>query len=61
MASSESTSARTGRWLCEEHKPNGLLNGDLLGARVAKIVGGQLLFVKGPSHAPIRKSLAQIT
>ena len=31
-------------WLCEEHLPEGLAYADLLGARVAKIIGGELFF-----------------
>jgi hypothetical protein len=31
-------------WLCEECKPDGLELADLLGARVAKTMGGQLFF-----------------
>ena len=31
-------------WLCEEHTPQGLAEADMLGRRVAKFVGGQILF-----------------
>ena len=31
-------------WLCEDHTPDGLDGADLIGERVAKLVGGQLFF-----------------
>ena len=46
----DSGSAKSGKmfkaktWLCDEHMPEGLANADLLGVRVARFSGGELIF-----------------